>query len=88
MRGKRYSEETQIGAIKEMNAGVPIKDICRKYGVSDGTLYAWKAKLNGMEVSDAKKYKHLEEENRKLKRLVADQALDILMLKDINSKKW
>ena len=88
MRGKRCSEETKIGAIKELNAGIPIKDVCRKYGISDGTLYAWKAKFNGMEVNDAKKYKLLEDENRKLKRLVADLSLDVVMLKDINSKKW
>ncbi len=88
MKGKRYSEETKIGAIKELNAGIPIKDVCRKHGVSDGTLYAWKAKFSGMEVSDAKKYKLLEEENRKLKRLVADLSLDVVMLKDINSRKW
>jgi putative transposase len=88
MKGKRYSEETKIGAIKDLNSGVPIKDVCRKYGVSDGTIYHWKSKFNGMEVSDAKKYKQLEEENRKLKRLVADLSLDVVMLKDINSKKW
>lgn len=88
MKGKRYTEETKITALKELDSGVPIKDVCRKYGVSDGTIYHWKSKFGGMEISDAKKYKALEEENRKLKRLVADQALDIVMLKDINSRKW
>ncbi len=88
MRGKRYTEETKISAIKDLNSGVAIKDICRKYGISDGTVYHWKSKFSGMEVNEAKKYKQLEEENRKLKRIVADQALDIVMLKDINSRKW
>lgn len=88
MKGKRFSEEKKIEILQEYKSGVPIKEICRKHGVSDGTIYAWKAKLGDMDVSDARKLKALEEENRKLKRIVADQALDIVVLKDINSKKW
>ena len=60
----------------------------RKHGIADGTYYRWKAKYGGMEVSDAKRLKQMEEENRRLKRIVADQALDIQMLKDVNSKNW
>jgi putative transposase len=88
MKGKRFSEEKKIAVLQEYKAGIPMKEICRKHGVSDGTVYAWKAKLGDMDVSDARKLKALEEENRKLKRIVADQALDIVVLKDINSKKW
>lgn len=88
MKGKRFTEEQKINILQELAAGMPIKEICRKHGVSDGTIYGWKAKLGGMNVSDAHRLKALEEENRKLKRIVADQALDIVVLKDINSKKW
>ena len=88
MKGKRFSEEKKIAILQEYRAGVPINEICRKHSVSDGSVYAWKAKFGDMEISDAKKYKSLEEENRKLKRLVADLSLDIVVLKDINSKKW
>ena len=88
MRGKRFTEEQKITILKEYSAGIPINEICRKHGVSDGTIYAWKAKLGDMQVSDVRKLQILEEENRKLKRVVADLTLDIVVLKDINSKKW
>lgn len=88
MRGKRYTEEQIIGVLKEAEAGLPVPDLLRKHGISQQTYYRWKAKFGGMEVSDAKRLKSLEEENRRLKRLVADQALDIQMLKDVASKKW
>lgn len=77
MRGKRYTEEQIIGVLKEAETGLPVPDLLRKHGVSLQTYYRWKAKFGGMEVSDAKRLKSLEEENRRLKRLVADQALDI-----------
>jgi putative transposase len=67
---------------------MPIKELCRKHGMSDATLYNWKAKYGGMAVSEARRLKDLEDENRRLKKLVADQALDIQMLKEITTKKW
>jgi putative transposase len=88
MKGKRFSEEQIIGVLKESEAGMGLADVLRKYGISAGTFYRWKAKFGGMDVSDARRLKTLEEENRRLKRLVADQALDIQLLKEISSKKW
>lgn len=88
MKKKRFKEEEIIPILKEAEAGVPVSDLIRKHGISEGTFYRWKSKYGGMEVSDAVRLKELEEENRRLKRLVADQALDIVMLKDLNSKKW
>lgn len=88
MKGTRFSEEQIIGILKEGDAGIPAKELGRKHGVTVQTLYRWKAKYGGMEVSDARRLKALEEENRKLKRLVADQALDIAILKEVNLKKW
>jgi putative transposase len=88
MRGKRFSEEQIIGVLKEAEAGIPLAELARKYGISEGTFYRWKSKFGGMEVSDAKRLKQLEDENRRLKKLVADQALDIQMLKDVCSKYW
>ena len=88
MKGKRFSEEQIIGVLKESEAGRRLPDLLRKHGISAGTFYRWKAKYGGMEVSDAKRLKALEDENRRLKRLVADQALDIQLLKEISSKKW
>ena len=88
MRGKKFNEEQIIGVLKEAEAGMPLADLLRKRGICAGTFYRWKAKFGGMEVSDAKKLKALEDENRRLKRLVADQALDIQILKDMSSRKW
>jgi putative transposase len=88
MRGKRFSEEQIIGILKEWESGVQIGDLSRKHGVCENTLYRWKSKYGGMELSEAKRLKALEEENRRLKRLVAEQALDIQILKDVNSKNW
>jgi putative transposase len=84
----RFSEEQIINILKEADSGMKIADLCRKHNISHGTYYAWKAKFGGMNVSEAQRLRSLEEENRKLKRLVADQALDIVCLKDIVSKKW
>ena len=88
MKTKRYSTEQIISILKEADAGMPIKDLCRKHGVSDATIYNWKSKYGSMTVSEAKRLKELEDENSRLKKLVADYALDIQMLKEINSKKW
>ena len=88
MKGKRFTEEQIIGVLKEAEAGLPLPELLRKHGIAPGTFYRWKSKYGGMEVSDAKRLKGLEDENRRLKQLVADQALDIAMLKDVCSKKW
>lgn len=85
---KRFSEEQIIFILKEADAGTKIEELCRKHNVSSATYYKWKAKFGGMCVTEAQRLRSLEEENRKLKRLVADQALDIVALKDIVSKKW
>lgn len=88
MTRKRYTEEQIIAVLKEAQAGVPVPDLCRKHGMSGPTFYKWKAKYAGMEVSDVKKMRGLEDENRKLKHLVADLTLDVQALKAINSKNW
>ena len=88
MKKSRFNEEQIIAILKEAEAGAKALELCRKYGISDATFYKWKAKYGGLDVSEARRLRTLEEENRRLKRLVADQALDIQMLKDINSKKW
>lgn len=85
---KRYSEEQIVGAMREAESGIPAKDICRKMGVSEPTFYAWRKKYKGMEIMDVRKLRSLEAENAKLKRLVADLSLDVVMLKDVNSRKW
>lgn len=88
MKRSRFTEEQIIGILKEQEAGAKTADLCRKHGVSQATFFKWKAKYGGMEVSDARKLKALEEENRKLKKLLAETMLDVAMLKDLNSKKW
>lgn len=85
---KRFSEEQIIKIIEEAKAGIKIEEICRKHGISKGTFYAWRAKFGDMTVSDAQRLRSLESENSKLKRLVAEQALDIVALKDVVSRKW
>jgi putative transposase len=88
MKKKRYSEEQIIGALKQQEAGMPVKELIRQVGITEQTFYRWKSKFGGMEVSDAKKLRALEEENRRLKTMVADLMLDNKILKDVNSKKW
>jgi putative transposase len=88
MKRSRFSEEQIIAVLREQEAGVPTADVCRKHAISSATFYAWKARFGGMEVSEAKRLKSLEEENTKLKRLLADAMLDNVALKDLLSKKW
>ena len=88
MKHTRFTEEQIIGILKEHEAGVKTADLCRKHGISQATFFKWKAKFGGMDVSDARKLKALEDENRKLKKLLAETMLDVAMLKDLNSKKW
>ena len=85
---KRYTEEQIIAVLKEAEAGAKTAEICRKHGISDATYYKWKAKYAGLEISDLRKMKALEEENSKLKRIVADLSLDNRALKDVLSKNF
>jgi putative transposase len=88
MKKSRFSEEQIIGILKQAENGRGVAELAREHGVTETTLYRWSRKIGDMEVSDARRLKELEEENRKLKRMVADQALDIVALKDVVSKKW
>lgn len=88
MRRSRYSEEKIIEILRENEAGMTVADLCRKHGMSSATFYGWKAKYGGMDVSDAKRLKVLEDENAKLKRLLAEAMLDNTALKDLMSRKW
>jgi putative transposase len=88
MKRSRFKEEQIIAILREHEAGSPTADVCRKHGVSSATFYKWKAKFGGLDVSDAKRLKALEDENAKLKKLLAETVLDNAILKDINSRKW
>ncbi len=88
MKKTRYSEEQIISILREAEVGIAVVDLCRKYGISDATYYNWKAKYGGMTVSDAKKLKQLEDENRRLKHIVADLTLDNQALKAVISKNF
>ena len=88
MKKSRFSEEQIIAILKEQESGVKTADVCRRHGISSATFFKWKAKYGGLEVSDAKRLKPLEDENAKLKKLLAEAMLDNAMLKDIASKKW
>ena len=88
MKRSRFSEEQIIGILKAHEAGVSVADLCRKHGVSDASVYKWKAKFGGMELSEAKRLRALEDENTRLKRLLADVMLDNVALKDLLGKKW
>jgi putative transposase len=88
MKRSRFTEEQIIGVLREQEAGVPVADLCRKHGLSSPTFYKWKAKYGGLDVSEARRLKALEDENAKLKRMLVDAMLDNVALKDLLGKKW
>jgi putative transposase len=88
MKKIKYTEEQIVGILKEVEAGIKVSEICRKYGISDATYYNWKAKYGGMAASDIKRLRQLEDENRRLKHLVADLTLDNQALKAVISKNF
>jgi putative transposase len=88
MRRSRFSDEQIIGILKEHQAGLSASELCRKYGVSDATFYKWRSKYGGMEVSEARRLKALEDENAKLKRLLADAMLDVSTLREMLGKNF
>lgn len=88
MRGSRHSEEQIIAILKQAENGMKTGEVCRQHGITEATLYRWKAKFGGMEISDAKKLRQVEEENRKLKHVVAELTLDNRALKDVLSKMY
>jgi putative transposase len=88
MKRSRFTEEQIIGILREQEAGVATAEVCRRHGISSATFYKWKAKFGGMDVSEARRLKALEDENTKLKRMLADAMLDNVALKDLLGKKW
>ena len=88
MKRSRFTEEQIIGVLKEHQAGLSAAELCRKHGISDATFYNWRSKYGGMEVSEAKRLKQLEDENAKLKRLLAESVMDVSTLREINGKNF
>jgi putative transposase len=88
MKKQRFTEEQIIAVLKEQEAGAKAADLCRKHGISEATFYNWKARYGGMEVSEAKRLKALEDENARLKKLLAEQMLDAAALRELLQKKW
>ena len=88
MRKSRFTEEQKVAVVQHATAGAKINELCRKHGITETTFYRWRAKYDGLQVSDAKRYRALEDENRRLRKLVADLSLDNAMLKDVVGRKW
>jgi putative transposase len=88
MKGKRYSEAQILGVLKEVEGGKAVAEVCRSHGISEPTLYRWPSKYGGLEDSELRRLKELEAENRRLRHVVSEQALDIAVLKEVVSKKW
>ena len=88
MKRSRFSEEQIIAILREQEAGIATAEICRRHGVSSATFYAWKAKYGGLDVSQARRLKALEDENTRLKKLLAEAMLDVAVLRDVTAKKW
>jgi len=88
MKRSRFSEEQIIAVLKEQEAGMPTAEVCRRHGISSATFYKWKSKFGGLEVSDARRLRTLEQENSRLKKLLAEQMLDLAAMKELVSKKW
>ena len=88
MKRSRFTEEQIIGILGEQEAGMKVSELCRRHGISEPTFYAWKSKFGGMSVPDARRLKQLEEENARLKKLLAEAMLDNAVLKDITARKW
>jgi putative transposase len=88
MKRSRFSEEKIIGVLKEYEAGAKVDELCRRHGIISATFYAWRKRYAGMEASEAKRLRELEAENAKLKRIVADQMLDMSAMKELLEKRW
>jgi len=88
MRKSRFTDEQKIAILQQANAGTQVRELCRKHGITEQTFYRWRAKYDGLQVNDAKRLRALEDENRRLKKLVADLSLDNAMLKDVVGRKW
>jgi len=88
MRKSRFTEEQIIGVLHELETGTPIAELCRRHGVAQTTIHRWRRKYGGLQVSEARRLRTLEDENRQLKRIVADQALNLQVVKDLLGKKW
>ena len=88
MRKSKFTDEQITAVLNDSRGGMSTVEVCRKHGITNKTLYAWRSKFGGMQATEVRRLKNLEDENLKLKRIVANQALDIVMLKDVNSKNW